>query len=89
MNKNCVFDYNNVRYYTRVFYNIKFVGLFTLRWNCDSNLHLMIVDGPGPKKALFKEFVAPPLQLWFDDSSRFLGHIGQHFNLLSVTQPGQ
>ena len=49
----------------------------------------ILVDGPGPEKAKFKEFVAPPLQRWFDDSSRFLGHIRQHFHLLSVTQPGQ
>ena len=48
-----------------------------------------LVHGPDPEKVIFKEFVAPPLQLWFDGSSRFLGHIGQHFHLLSVAQPGQ
>ena len=50
---------------------------------------MLLVHGPDSEKAIFKEFVAPPLQLWFDASSRFLGHIGLHFHLLSVAQPGQ
>ena len=41
---------------------------------------------PDPEKAIFKELSAPPLQLWLDASSRFLGHIRQHFHLLSVAQ---
>ena len=52
-------------------------------------LYTRIVHGPDPEKTIFKEFVAPPLQLWLDASSRFLGHIRQHFHLLSVAQPGQ
>ena len=50
---------------------------------------LVVVHVPAPEKAIFKEFVAPPLQLWFDASSKFLGHKRQHFHLLSVAQTGQ
>ena len=59
-----------------------------LHYALDS-LIVAIVHGPDPEKAIFKEFVAPPLQLWFDASSRSLGHIRQHFHLLSVAKPGQ
>ena len=49
----------------------------------DSFHFCLLVHGPDPEKAIFREFVAPPLQLWFDGSSRFLGHIGQHSLVVS------
>ena len=43
--------------------------------NLSSSDNLIIVSGPTPNKALFKELVTPPWGLWFDGSSVFSSHI--------------
>ena len=74
---------------TQILQSADFQSLLSCGSRQRNTLSSDLVHGPDSEKAIFKEFVAPPLPLWFDASSRFLGHIGLHFHLLSVAQPGQ
>ena len=52
-------------------------------------LLLLLVSGPTPNKALFKELVAPLWGILFDGSSVFSSHLRYCFHLLSLSQPGK